>query len=163
MIYNTVLVYLDIQAPAAPALAFARQLADRFESDLIALAAAEPPLHLPSEMDLAGSTNAMRAGIEKIEGRLLELKSVFDDVAGNHGRTSWRQAVGDPTRHEGGVLAGGRLLLRSGSRPGAHNEADGHEDHDWMPQPSHRFPPTLLLVTDRLRSLAARVRPFGTG
>ena len=42
MIYNTVLVYLDIQAPAAPALAFARQLADRFESDLIALAAAEP-------------------------------------------------------------------------------------------------------------------------
>ncbi|TIV28289.1 MAG: universal stress protein UspA, partial [Mesorhizobium sp.] len=50
MIYTTILVQLDIDAPATPRLIFARQVARKFEADLIALAAAEPSaLVSPSE------------------------------------------------------------------------------------------------------------------
>lgn len=119
MIYNTILVYMDIEAPAAPLLAFARQLADRFEADLIALAVAEPPLHLPSEMDIGASTTPMRVSIEELEERLRALKNVFDEITGDSSRTSWRQAVGDPTRFLAMHARAADLIVCGQSAPGS--------------------------------------------
>ena len=49
MIFNTIMVQLDIDGPAAPRLAFARDLATRFEADMIAFAAAEAQIYVPRE------------------------------------------------------------------------------------------------------------------
>ena len=42
MIYKTIMVQLEVDAPLTPRLTFAWELARRFEADLIAFAAAEP-------------------------------------------------------------------------------------------------------------------------
>ncbi|RWF35600.1 hypothetical protein [Mesorhizobium sp.] len=90
MIYTTILVQLDIDAPATPRLIFARQVARKFEADLIALAAAEPSaLVSPSESSPAVAEVLRRRTLE-IEDRISNLKEEFLAVAGDNERASWR-------------------------------------------------------------------------
>jgi len=99
MIYNTIMAQLDIDMPAAPRLTFAWNLAQRFESDLIAFCAAEPHLLLPGDVDGTPSTNAVEQQVTDIEERLEALKSEFDNLVQDNNRASWRGIVGDPTRY----------------------------------------------------------------
>jgi hypothetical protein len=41
MIFTTIMVQLDVDSPASPRLAFAQEIAGRFEADLIAIVAAQ--------------------------------------------------------------------------------------------------------------------------
>ena len=99
MIYRTIMVQLDIDAPATPRLTFAWDLARRFEADLIAFSAADQHLVVPSEILTALSRREWRAAhVEAIEDRLSVLKSEFDNLTQDSNRASWRGMVGDPTR-----------------------------------------------------------------
>ncbi|TIV32457.1 MAG: hypothetical protein E5V90_03020 [Mesorhizobium sp.] len=98
MIYTTILVQLDIDAPATPRLIFARQVARKFEADLIALAAAEPStLVSPSESSPAVA-EVLRHRTLEIEDRISKLKEEFLAVADDNERASWRAELDDPTR-----------------------------------------------------------------
>lgn len=99
MIYNTIMVQLDIDAPATPRLNFAWDLARRFEAHLIAFSAAEPHLLIPGDMDGTAAADAVKRQVADIEERLTTLKSEFDNLAQDSNRVSWRGMVGDPTRH----------------------------------------------------------------
>ncbi|RUM95977.1 universal stress protein [Pseudaminobacter arsenicus] len=98
MIYNTIMVQLDIDAPATPRLTFAWELAQNLEADLIAFAAAEPFLVRPADGDGSISAEATRSQVEQIEERLKALKSEFHDLTQDSNRASWRGTVGEPTR-----------------------------------------------------------------
>jgi nucleotide-binding universal stress UspA family protein len=97
MVYNTIMVQLDIDARATPRLAFAWSLARRFEAKLIAFCAAEPYLSIPEDIDGSASSVKMQQKCIEIEEQLKALKSEFEHLVGkNHG--SWRGMVGDPTK-----------------------------------------------------------------
>ncbi|WP_192248513.1 universal stress protein [Mesorhizobium silamurunense] len=94
MIYTTILVQLDIDAPATPRLIFAQEIARKFEADLIALTAGEASMLMsPSESPLAAA-----AILRQLEDRMKELKEEFLAVVGNNERASWRAELDDPTR-----------------------------------------------------------------
>ena len=98
MIYTTVLVQLDIDAPATPRLHFAQQIAKKFEADLIAVAAAEPSaLVSPSESSPLVA-EVLRQRTHALEERIKKLKEEFLAVVGNDERASWRAELDDPTR-----------------------------------------------------------------
>ena len=98
MIYNTILVHLDIDAPATPRLTFAWDLARRFEADLIAFSAAEPRLLVPGNVDGTATIDAVERQVADIEERLAARESEFNELLQNSKRASWRGVVGDPTR-----------------------------------------------------------------
>lgn len=98
MIYNTIMVQLDIDAPAAPRLTFAWDLARRFEAHLIAFSAAQPHLLIPGDMDHTASTDGLERQVAEIEEQLVALKSELDNLTQDSNRVSWRGMVGDPTR-----------------------------------------------------------------
>lgn len=98
MIYTTILVQLDIDAPATPRLIFAQEIARKFEADLIAVTAGEASaLMSPSESSLAAA-EVLRQRTLELEDRIKALKEEFLAVLGNNGRASWRAELGDPTR-----------------------------------------------------------------
>jgi nucleotide-binding universal stress UspA family protein len=97
MIYNTIMVQLDVEALAAPRLAFAWDLAQRFEADLIAFAAAEAFPLMPADIGGA-SVEVTRAETYEITDRLHALKSEFDELIGDSDKASWRSVIGDPAR-----------------------------------------------------------------
>ncbi|MGB3386798.1 MAG: universal stress protein [Pseudaminobacter sp.] len=99
MIYNTIMVHLDIDLPATPRLAFAWDIANRFDADLIAFSAADPHLVASGDLDGSAAVEAVRQQVEQIEERLRDLKSEFDSFAQDNNKMSWRETVGDPTRH----------------------------------------------------------------
>lgn len=97
MVYNTIMVQLDIDAPATPRLAFAWNLAQRFEASLIAFCAAEPYLTVPGDIDGSTSFDELQQQCNEIEERLGVLKAEFEDyVDSNLG--SWLGMIGDPTK-----------------------------------------------------------------
>jgi nucleotide-binding universal stress UspA family protein len=98
MIYRTIMVQLDIDAPATPRLTFAWDLARRFEADLIAFSAADHRLVIPGDIDGTVTARVARAHVEEIEDRLSVLKSEFDNLTQDSNRASWRGMVGDPTQ-----------------------------------------------------------------
>ena len=98
MIYKTIMVQLEVDAPLTPRLSFAWELARRFEADLIAFAAAEPFMTLPAGDGGVVAADAMRLQIEEIEGRLLALEGEFRRANYDESRVSWRSFVGNPTR-----------------------------------------------------------------
>ena len=98
MTYNTLMVQFDIDAPAAPRLDFAWDIARRCEASLIGFAAAEAFLLVPGDMDGGATGEAMRLQIEDIEDRLKALKSEFETLTRDSNRTSWRGMLGNPTR-----------------------------------------------------------------
>ena len=98
MIYTTILVQLDIDAPATPRLIFAQQIAKKFEADFIALVAAEPSaLVSPSESSPLVA-EVLRQRTHEFEERIKKLKEEFLAVVGNDERASWRAELDDPTR-----------------------------------------------------------------
>lgn len=102
MIYHTIMVQLDIDAPATPRLAFAWNLARDFEAEMIAFAAAAPVVTTPADVE------TMRSQIEE---RLQALRAEFDDLTQDSNRASWRGAVGDPTRFLGLYARAADLLV----------------------------------------------------
>ena len=98
MIYSTIMVQLDIDAPATPRLTLAWDLARRFEADLIAFSAADQHLVVPARYDGTVTAKVARRQVEAIEDRLSVLKSEFENLTQDSNRASWRGMVGDPTR-----------------------------------------------------------------
>ncbi len=98
MIYNTILVHLDINDAAASQLSFARDLAARFEANLIGFAAgdihpiATPPLGVVVDAEF------MRLEAREIERRLEAFRSDLDASGEMGGAESLRTNVGDPTK-----------------------------------------------------------------
>lgn len=98
MIYNVIMVQLDIDEPAAPRLEFASTLVRRFEADLIAFAAADAPVVLPGSDGISAAGGVLRAQIDEIEARLEALRLEFESLMGDDVRFSWRGCVANPTR-----------------------------------------------------------------
>ena len=86
MIYSTIMVQLDIDAPATPRLTLAWDLARRFEADLIAFSAADQHLVVPSETDGTVTAKVARRQVEAIEDRLSVLKSEFENLTQDSNR-----------------------------------------------------------------------------
>jgi hypothetical protein len=96
MIYNTIMVQLDVDGLVTPRLDFAWDLAQRFEADLIAFAAEASPV---TAGDMGGaSVEATREEIYyKTTDWLRALESEFDKFTGGSDKASWRSVIGDPT------------------------------------------------------------------
>lgn len=116
MIYNTIMVQLDIDLQAAPRLTFAWNLARRFDADLIAFCAAEPHLLLPGDIEGTAATETVERQVADIEERLEILKSEFDKLLQDNNHVSWRGIVGDPTRHLALHARSADLLIAGASR-----------------------------------------------
>lgn len=116
MIYNTIMVQLDIDEPPAQRLDYAWSLARRFEADLIAFAAAEAPVVLPGGDGIAVSGGVLRAEIDAIEARLDALRREFESRMGDDTRLSWRGFVANPTEALS-VQARAADLVVAGSPP----------------------------------------------
>lgn len=98
MAYNTVLVQLELDRPAAPAVNFALGLARKFEADVIAFAVAEAHVFIPGEQGGVVAAEIMKRQTAEIEGRLDVLKEEFLGIVGEHEHASWRGIVGNPTQ-----------------------------------------------------------------
>jgi hypothetical protein len=97
MIYTTILVQLDIGAPATPRLIFAQEIARKFEADLIAVTAAEASTLVSPSVSSLAAEEVLRQRTLDIEDRIKNLKEEFLAVVGNE-RASWRAELDDPTR-----------------------------------------------------------------
>lgn len=96
MSYTTVMVHVDVNAPADARLKIAAEQARRFGAQLIGIAAAEPILRVyvgapvPAALRLADE--------EETEGLLAEAEAQFRAAVKDSGCTlEWRQAIADPT------------------------------------------------------------------
>jgi nucleotide-binding universal stress UspA family protein len=98
MIYNTIMVQVDIDGSSIPRLTFAWDLANRFEADLIVFAAAEVRIMVPGENDAMIANEIMRQRTEEIGQRLKVLEGEFESVTREDARASWRGLFGNPTR-----------------------------------------------------------------
>ncbi|PDQ23104.1 universal stress protein UspA [Mesorhizobium sanjuanii] len=96
MIFNTIMVQLDVDSPAAPRTIYAQTLARRFEAALIGFAAADPYVFIPGNDGGAAAAEIMRQRRTEIEDRLKIVKEQFLSLAGDD--ASWREEIGDPTR-----------------------------------------------------------------
>lgn len=98
MIYNTILVHLDIGDGAGAQLSFARHLAARFEANLIGFAAGDiHPIAAPPP-GVVVDAEFMRLEAKEIERRLEALRSDLDASSEMGGAESLRTIVGDPTK-----------------------------------------------------------------
>jgi hypothetical protein len=98
MIYNTILVHLDINDAAASQLNFARELAARFEASLIGFAACDiHPIAAPPP-GVVVDAEFMRLEARAIEYRLEALRSNLDASGELEGTDSLRTTVADPTK-----------------------------------------------------------------
>ncbi|AFL54824.1 nucleotide-binding universal stress UspA family protein [Sinorhizobium fredii] len=98
MIYNTILVHLDIGDGAGSQLSFARNLAARFEANLIGFAAGDiHPIAAPPP-GVVVDAEFMRLEAREIERRLEALRSDLDASGEMGGADSLRTTVGDPTK-----------------------------------------------------------------
>ncbi|UDL90738.1 universal stress protein [Mesorhizobium sp. PAMC28654] len=96
MIFNTIMVQLDVDSPAAPRMAYARELARRFEATLIGFAAADAYVFVPGDDGGLAAAKIMRERRAEIEDRLKVLKEEFLGIVGYD--ASWCEEVGDPTQ-----------------------------------------------------------------
>lgn len=97
MLFRTIMVQLDLDAPVAPRLEFARDLAGRFEADLMAVVVAEARMPIPSDESGLAAAEAFQQSLRDIEDRLAVMREEFLAIAGNDERASWRVETGDPT------------------------------------------------------------------
>lgn len=118
MIFNTIMVQLDIDGPAAPRLAFARDLATRFEADLIAFAAAEAQIYVPGEQGGMVAAELLHRRTEEIEARLEALKEEFMSATGDSEHASWRRYVGNPAHLLAIHARAADLLVTGAPAPG---------------------------------------------
>ncbi|TIQ34936.1 MAG: universal stress protein [Mesorhizobium sp.] len=98
MIYTTILVQLDIDAPATPRLVFAQEIARKFEADLIAMTAGEPSTLVSPSESSPDVAEVLRRRTLELEERIKKLEEEFLAVVGNNQRASWRAELDDPTR-----------------------------------------------------------------
>lgn len=118
MIFNTIMVQLDVDFPASPRLKFALDLASRFEADLIAFAAAEAHVFVPSDEGGVVATEIMQQRAEEIEDRLKALKEEFLSIAGDSEKVSWRGDVGNPTQLLATHARAADLIVSGSPAPG---------------------------------------------
>src|SRR5262249_36656121 len=118
---NTIMVQLDIDAAPAPRLNVARALADRFEADLIAFAAAEPYVVVSAEGGMIAS-ELIRRSLDEIEQRLKVLEQEFEALTKGDPRASWRGYVGDPTRLLAHHSRAADLIVTGAPAPGIAND-----------------------------------------
>ncbi len=95
--YTTIMTYLEIGAPPSPTIAFARELADRFQAGLIGFAAAEAVPILPAGDGLVVDGKLLQHEIDEIENGLKSLRAQFEAETGGGLDTSWRSFMGNPT------------------------------------------------------------------
>ncbi|BCH31955.1 universal stress protein [Mesorhizobium sp. L-8-10] len=98
MTITTIMVQLDVDSPATPRLSFARELAGKFEADLIAVVAVEARALVPPDENGLVTRELLRQRRREIEDRLKVLKEEFLAFSGNNERASWRTELDDPTR-----------------------------------------------------------------
>ena len=93
MIFNTIMVQLDVDSPAAPRATYALELARRFEASLIGFAAADSYVFVPGDDGGMAAAEIMRQRRTEIEDRLKILKEEFLSVVGDD--ALWREEIGD--------------------------------------------------------------------
>ncbi|RWM13497.1 MAG: universal stress protein [Mesorhizobium sp.] len=98
MAFRTIMVQLDIDAIAAPRVAFAWELAKMHDADLIAFCAAEGHFVMPRGMEDGAAAQAIWRQVDEIEGHLNCLKEEFLRTVNGSDRASWRGVVGNPTQ-----------------------------------------------------------------
>ncbi|TPL12893.1 universal stress protein [Mesorhizobium sp. B2-4-11] len=96
MIFNTIMVQLDIDSSAAPRTTYALELARRFEATLIGFAAADAYLFIPGDDGRTAAAEITRRRLTEMDDRLSILKEEFLNLVGDD--ASWLEEVGDPTR-----------------------------------------------------------------
>lgn len=121
MIYNTILVHLDINDAAASQLNFVRDLAARFEANLIGFAAGDiHPIAAPPP-GVVVDAEFIRLETREIERRLEALRSDLDASGEMGGAELLRTTVGDPTT---GLAIAARaadlVIAGSGGEEGGH-------------------------------------------
>ena len=94
MTFNTIMVQLDVDSPAAPRTTYALELARRFEATLIGFAAADSYVFVPGDDGGMAAAEIMRQRRTEIEDRLKVLKKEFLSVVVGHD-ASWREAFGE--------------------------------------------------------------------
>lgn len=144
MFLNTIMVQLDVDASAVPRLKFAWELAEQFEADLIAFAAANPHIVVSGDNSGLVASELMRRDLEDIEERLKVLEQEFQALMKDDPRTSWRGYVGDPTRLLALHSRAADLVVTGAPAPGT--AADYHRTVD---------PGTLILSAGRPILLAS--------
>ena len=98
MAFNTIMVQLDPESPAAPRLKFGWDLARRFEADMIAFAAAEANLIVPSRRQRNCRCRSHASSGRGDRGAAQENRREYPKTVTNGDpRASWRGQVGDPT------------------------------------------------------------------
>lgn len=122
MIYNVIMVQLDLDSGCAPRLKFARDLASLFEANLIGFAAGNihPILAPPPGVIMDGEF--MRLEAKDIESRLDALRSEFEAEAENGGRQSLRTLIGDPTHGLAKAARAADLVIAGPSTDGGEGD-----------------------------------------
>ncbi|MCA1490493.1 universal stress protein [Ensifer sp. NBAIM29] len=152
MIYNTILVHLGIYNGAAPQLKFARELASRFDANLIGFAAGDiHPITAPPPGVILDD-EFLRLETREIERRLVALKAEFEDDSEREGGGSLRTAIGDPTR-ELAIAARAADLVIAGLGLGS-RECDGRDAVD-LGELVHSAGRPVLIPRDDLEPLRA--------
>lgn len=118
MTYNTIMVQLDVGVSAAPRLKFAMDVARRFEADLIGFAAGEIRITVARDASAMVATELLRQQTHEMEEKLKALKEEFLSVAGDDAHTSWRDALGNPSRHVALHARAADLLIIGAPAPG---------------------------------------------
>ena len=157
MIFNTIMVHLDLETPAAPRLRFGLELARRFEADMIAFAAAEANLIVPVGDNGMAAAEVMRHQIEEIEAQLKSLEQEFQTVTNDDPRASWRGNIGDPTALLAFHARAADLIV-TGASAGAPVRSRGIVDPGALILSAGR---PVLLHSDNLSACTVRMRCRG--
>lgn len=153
MIYNTILVHLDINDAAAAQLNFARDLAARFEANLIGFAAGDiHPIAAPPP-GVVVDAEFMRLEAREIERRLEALRSDLDASGEMGGADSLRTTVGDPTRGLATAARAADLVIAGSGGDGGGRDAHTAIDLGALIHAAGR---PVLIPRDDLAPLKAR-------
>lgn len=152
MTYATVMVSLALDQPNDSRLRVAGELAERFEADIVGVAAAQfaPPLYFTDGAAAQGLIEQEEASIRR---RLAELEARFRAATRNRGaRAEWRSAMDFPSRF---ILAQARCadLVVSGGQSPAFSDAFALASPKDLVMQAGR---PLLVVPDRVNWLDLR-------
>ena len=118
MSFNTVMVQLDLDDAAESQLEFASGLAQQFDADLIAFAAAEARMIVSAGDSGVLASEALRLQVKEIGEQLKVLEGVFQSATADNPRASWRGYLGDPTRLLALHARAADLIIVGPSTPG---------------------------------------------
>jgi len=152
MTYATVMVSLALDQPNDSRLQVAGELAERFEADIVGVAAAQfaPPLYFTDGAAAQGLIEQEEASIRR---RLADLEARFRAATRNRGaRAEWRSAMDFPSRF---ILAQARCadLVVSGGHSPAFSDAFALASPKDLVMQAGR---PLLVVPDRVNWLDLR-------